>query len=967
MDFDSLSDEENLQLDGPAIRAMGRPTVDYKKMYLALELRCKRAGLSVQSPQPFKKQMISLCENNSMELAKQLKEKDLKIEKLGNQNNHLLTKTGALGNGSKPYSKKSSGRQRILRKKVEKLVVVNSTQPVTEKAAFVTDMVRYSGNKVQILESLTEFFEDKKIASIIQEDIMNKAVCHVSRSEMVRTRDFVERKRMQISKSKRQQSNRVQKTLTAAVSSQVTLHPVVVPCYSATDNAARAHLRNAFPLMLPSAIKDDSIKVEHALLDTVAMIKCGLCNFLTVEELGANWVWFYSGKLQSYKYLHVELSTFFDSTPFGSNGDSCTGLYVRFINAPGVIHKPEFTYILYLCKTKETSALSERLLRRYSDHLVRIIRGGLKLTLAGFTDDRTLPKSTIPVNGTHSVTFGMNNFAADGKAQLWAGGCKGGNSTFTPEYTHHQEEMVNPNFPVNMNSYITLAFRRILYYQVHQFRQLQHAEYKKIAINIKTDNKMTQADKTSKLVSEYDRLMVRGVRAEAIRLKTGCVHFEPFDIAEDTTPCPLHMDTNEYLRVLIHIVKVSAKLTLDHFCIDPQSRFVKFSGRGKAHGTTYPDISRAPPDSPLVKAIQLLRSIKMKKFADNFVKLYTPPVNQTAATALANHENPDMQQEDDDWMADLDALLGMDGLGSTPQKDSQRIRMIGENIETFSPNAVLLVLCLKPINGIWPDGKLESTAEFRERLVCHSYVHLLRSLSAMLSTWILVMFRDEHGIQLLGDLFVLLVHHFKLHKSYNTFLFSQVSPFKVKRNMFRYQLSPSHSLNIGNYGKNQGGEGNQKVVKEHYLKWTDKKTDAFVSLLNQTVEVYVGGTNLFPETCPDRVDLESENTKSWLVRFGKKKVNHCHACNQELVSETQTLVAGLANAHFSNSSDFGPSAIMNHLDSSVFQHSAHSSMTMFSLFLHLSFDVDKFYCDECCSMAQLLFALYSGKHKSLLW
>lgn len=299
---------------------------------------------------------------------------------------------------------------------------------------------------------------------------------------------------------------------------------------------------------------------------------------------------------------------------------------------------------------------------------------------------------------------------------------------------------------------------------------------------------MSHQDKAKKLVSEYDRLMVKGVRAEAIRLKTGCVHFEPFEIAEDTSPCPLHMDTNEYLRVLEHIVKISASLTLTHFCEAASSRFTKYFGKRKVHGTDCPNISKVSAESPLAKVVELLRHIKMKKFADYFTRQYTPPLIECAASGICIEEE---LGDDYDLVADIDEVLGMEHSGSNGSNAGKRIRMIGESVLKLSPKLVLFVRCLKPSNGEWPSGQRETSQELKQRLICHSYVHVVRALSAMLSSWTLIIFQSEHGMQLLGDLFVLLVHRFKLHKSYNTFLMAQVSPFKVKRNLFRYTCTHS--------------------------------------------------------------------------------------------------------------------------------------------------------------------------------
>jgi hypothetical protein len=78
-------------------------------------------------------------------------------------------------------------------------------------------------------------------------------------------------------------------------------------------------------------------------------------------------------------------------------------------------------------------------------------------------------------------------------------------------------------------------------------------------------SKKSNEKKQKQLEASYDCLMVRQVQAEAIRLQTGCIHHEPFSMSEETTSCPLHMDTNEYLRVLERIVHLAATLTLAHW------------------------------------------------------------------------------------------------------------------------------------------------------------------------------------------------------------------------------------------------------------------------------------------------------------------------------------------------------------------------------------------------------------------
>ena len=450
-------------------------------------------------------------------------------------------------------------------------------------------------------------------------------------------------------------------------------------------------------------------------------------------------------------------------------------------------------------------------MRLYSAHLIRVLgnKEVVTLNIEGFSPDRKLPKCDVPLNGEHRLDFDKNLFAADGKAQVGASGAKG-NGSYTPEWKHHNpEEMVNPNFPVSTDRYVTLAMRKVFYQQIAEFRKSQQKLFQAAAAKTRRDKKMNQQEKTKKIQLDFNRIMIDGIRDKAKELKTGCVHFEPFEIAEDTCPCPLHMDTNEFVRVLEHIVLQSARLTQKHFCED-DNVFVIYSGKDKRNGTVVPNVTAVSAEAPLQRILSLMHSIGLGKITAYFQKRYTPPQGICVPQELDQNSN---------FGEDCALMFGYADIDSTATSENQlerRLRIIGEVIGKLSPHFSSLCLCLKPLNITWPDGSSESVQEFQDRIISHSYIHILRCLSAALSTWFLKLFRDEHGIQMLGDLFVNIVHRYSLHKSYNTFLFAQVSPFKVKRNMFRFQISPTTSFNIGLYGKNEGGEHTQKIIKEHY-------------------------------------------------------------------------------------------------------------------------------------------------------
>jgi hypothetical protein len=302
--------------------------------------------------------------------------------------------------------------------------------------------------------------------------------------------------------------------------------------------------------------------------------------------------------------------------------------------------------------------------------------------------------------------------------------------------------------------------------------------------------------------------------------------------------------------------------------------------------------------------------------------------------------------------------------------------LIGESIAHLSPHMASLVRCLEPINETWPDGAKETSLEFQQRTVCHTYVHVLRCLSSQLSTWFLTLNCDEFGTLFMGELFVSLVHNFKLHKSYNTFLFCQVSPFKVFQNIEKFRISPTCSLNLGLYGKNEAGEHRQKLVKEHRLKWTDKRPGCFRSLVDQTVEVFMGGTYLFPKTViPARTTLglgeNSENQTSWHIRFGSigpatANESYCFACRSKLAGEESEAV--LENRMDSSklcSDIFNLSEMQKHLLSANFKNSPHNTYFLFAKFLNLKFDAHC--CNACMHMFFLLYGLHFQMHQKIVW
>ena len=127
-----------------------------------------------------------------------------------------------------------------------------------------------------------------------------------------------------------------------------------------------------------------------------------------------------------------------------------------------------------MAKTREFGGIAIRLLHLYSNYLIHLIKKGIILPISDYEPKKTPPHCQILLNGNHKIDFDKKLFAADGKAQVGASGAKGV-SSYTPEWKHHNpEEMVNPNFPVDIGRYVDFAMHSIFFKKIDEFRQEQN-------------------------------------------------------------------------------------------------------------------------------------------------------------------------------------------------------------------------------------------------------------------------------------------------------------------------------------------------------------------------------------------------------------------------------------------------------------------------------------------------------------
>jgi hypothetical protein len=454
---------------------------------------------------------------------------------------------------------------------------------------------------------------------------------------------------------------------------------------------SKAFLRNRFPCPLPYSTIDPTLKVEHAFLEVESLIKCIIVLIYTTPKLHNHLYWFWDPTSSNYKYNFFEIATFFDGFPLFGGAESATILCMKILNLPALAQRPEFIFTLLMALCKETSGVTAKLLRYCSEKLKKVLTNGIEITLSGFPDDMTVPKSPLRLNGNHLIKFGDKvMFGSDGKASLYTNGCNSANQRFIPFIDIHKECWVNPDHPITDKSYVPLKMRSEMFNRVQKFRDQQRLEFIKEAKAIKANQKYSKEDKPRKINAAWKRLVKDAVLEYAASLRTGSVHLQPFEIAEICAPCGLHVDTNEVLRVLQFIVDRCAEVTLTHGYAPGFMKKIGAGNKGTCD-TTYPDITKALPHGPLVKLLYLLDKIKVARVAQYFRKQYTPPLEQHA----------DLEGF---VVGDIDITCHLDEIfcgesneaeeSDVKQQRAKRIRLIGEHVEKICLNFPAICECL---------------------------------------------------------------------------------------------------------------------------------------------------------------------------------------------------------------------------------------------------------------------------------
>ena len=639
------------------------------------------------------------------------------------------------------------------------------------------------------------------------------------------------------------------------LSDKVSVKRMQVPCNSTQDALSRKHLRENFPGDLPYALTDVSSKIEHAFVEVEATLMSIVTLVLTTPALHENVVWFWDPVTKEHKVKHFELSTFFDGFPLHGGKAAATALSLRILNLPGLGHRPEFLFTLFLAMCKEGSAFALRLLAQCSQKLMAILKTGKPIKFNGYSETLMIPHTNIPLNGDHIVTFGGKNlFAGDAKAVFAAQGCDSSNQRFLPFFQVPTECLCNPDIPLTRNNFVPLLMRQQQFSAVHEFRNLQREIFIKEARELKANTKEGQ-DCSKAINSLWTKLMKKEVLDEAFRLETGCVNRLPLDIAEVPVTCGLHMDCNEFLRFSEHIIRKSAQLTMELF---PASVFRHSSGtsqRAQRNVCLLPDITVLPSHAPLVKTIKVLQDNDLEKVSAFFKKRFTPPPEQSS-----NIEQF-LDEENEELFDLLDEMFEVSSSNasstSTEERKSSRIRLIGKHVLQLSPIFAKLTSTLKL--------EEESQQQLSSRIVCCTYAHLMRCLSSLYAEWVLCIGVDDVEAYFLGELFVRLVHRFALHKSANTCLLAQVSPFVIDMLQDTYRLCDNFMLGLGILGRNEGGELTNQKYKQQERKWTPGRPGWAKLVVDQRVEVFMGGLHLLPQYILPRESQSFQWLSQWAL------------------------------------------------------------------------------------------------------
>jgi hypothetical protein len=933
---------------------------DYKAKYESERQKCaywrKKYNEVQASLQPLADEVKPLA-NKVQKLEAAVVRKKRIIQKYKQRCYRLKNKVSKGSRKSKKSYKEMANRTRRRHRAFVASILSNEAAMNCKEAADNMAQLALDITRSQKGTVLKNIFADDSICNTFKEQIVKPQHKKTLKNQTKRSRNFLNRKLSFMGRERKKKLDALSSDINFQMADGVEVPNVIFPEHGDRDNKAREHLRVNFPCLLPIAETDSTINVEHAFVDAEAMVRAAIVFLYTTPAMHKHIVWFWDDVLQRLKINHFELMTFYDGYPLFSGKENATLFAFRFLNLASFVHVPQFGFLLFVVKAKEQAGACVKLLRRIGDKLCDILSSGLSISFDGYDPNCKVPGSDVPLNGVHHITFGKNLFSGDAKATLFSQGCFSASQSFLPFFCIHSENFANPDYPVTMDTFIPFAMRVQKFLSIEDIRVKQKDKYVQEVLEIRKNKNLKEAEIAKKTANAWNRLVKKVISQQAIKLKTGCVHLQPFKIADLCAVCGLHMECNEILRVLQKVIDVCAELTL---CHNLASSFEKKKGLSDSSLCKLPHIGTAHKDSPLARAVSILHSINLPSVATHFFNFYTP----------VSSEHEAEQDLKDDAAETVQVLQFEDAPNAaTPlaEKDAtnSRLRLLGSHAKIICANLPKLVDCVRPaVEGLWPDGSAESDEEKRQHMILWTYAHLTISLCSLYSCWLIKINFDEVGASFLGELFVRLVHRFALHKSCNTFLFIQVAPFLMQSLIRKYQLNSELALGMGIYARNEGGELKNQVTKKQISVWISRRPGSFCSLLDQCMEVYLGGMHMFPGTIPFAEHIHNctrDMGTARRQRFAASQPNLCSCCRSH---PTQ----GYLHDFLSNCDELQCNKYKNIQERTASTFFKGLSLhTLFQFFFHVDISENMMICSECAKMTQFCVALWFGEQNKLSW
>ena len=150
--------------------------------------------------------------------------------------------------------------------------------------------------------------------------------------------------------------------------------------------------------------------------------------------------------------------------------------------------------------------------------------------------------------------------------------------------------------------------------------------------------------------------------------------------------------------------------------------------------------------------------------------------------------------------------------------EQDKLRLIGATVTAVS------VDCLVPLLGCLdlPSSYKMTKQQKKDQLICATYTHLVRCLSANFRNILLEVGVDDVGIGVVCNLFTKLVYRYGLGGSFNDFQIGKAAKFYIDILVQDFRLDERWALGLALFNV-EGGESNNHLCKQQSFTLTIKQ------------------------------------------------------------------------------------------------------------------------------------------------